>query len=229
MLPGLQRFLAKLTLDAEKKGFRRLLRAYLSLYLPDCPFEISSTNRYTIDTYEAAIISRMPISEGAEIKYLCGMRAILTAEEEVSLDRRGYDFSILETTRNKATSYLFGPASFSNHDCRANSRLTTTGPSGVKIIATRDIHVGEEITVTYAANYFGEDNCECLCKDCEDHYRNGWRSANPTSKPAEMDPDEDAKNRHNLVRSIRFPGDYLTSGCLVKSTARPLLHRQTLQ
>ncbi|KAH8590446.1 hypothetical protein B0O99DRAFT_463754, partial [Bisporella sp. PMI_857] len=116
---------------------------------------------------EAAIISRVPISKGEEIKHLCGIRAILTAEEEASLNRRGYDFSIVETTRNSAISYLFGPASLSNHDCKANSRLTTTGPSGVKVIATRDINVGEEITVTYAANYFGKDNCECLCKDCE--------------------------------------------------------------
>lgn len=23
-------------------------------------------------------------------------------------------------------------------------------------------------------NYFGEDNCECLCKTCEDYCRNGW-------------------------------------------------------
>ncbi|PVH70127.1 hypothetical protein DL98DRAFT_357429, partial [Cadophora sp. DSE1049] len=131
-------------------------------------FEISSTNRYTQNSYEAAITSRIPINKGAEIKYLCGIRVILTVEEETSLDDgRGFDFCIVETTRNKATSNLFGATSLSNHDCKANSRLTTTGPSGMKIIATRDINIGEEITVTYAANYIGKDNCECLCKDCE--------------------------------------------------------------
>ncbi len=141
-----------------------------SICWTDCLFEISSPNRYTKNSYEA------PINKGAEIKYLCGIRVILTVEEETSLDGRGFDFCIVETTRNKATSYLFGPASLSNHDCKANSRLTTTGPSGMKIIATKDINIGEEITVTYAANYIGK---ECLCKDCEDNCRNGWRSAKP--------------------------------------------------
>ena len=177
VLPWLKRFFVKLTSDGERKGFKRLLRQYLSLYLPDCPFKISSTNRYTKNTYEAAIISKLPINKDTEIKYLCGVRAILTEEETTSLASRGFDYSIVETTRNRATSYLFGPASLSNHDCKANSRLTTDGPSRMKIMTTRRIDIGEEITVTYAANYFGEGNCECMCKDCEDHCRNGWISA----------------------------------------------------
>lgn len=176
VLPWLKRFFVTLTSDGERKGFKRLLRQYLCLYLPDCPFKISSTNRYTKNTYEAAIISKLPINKDSEIKYLWGVRAILTEEEMTSLASRGFDYSIVETTRNRATSYLFGPASLSNHDCKANSRLTTDGPSRMKIMTTRDIDIGEEITVTYAPNYFGEGNCECMCKDCEDQCRNGWTS-----------------------------------------------------
>jgi len=114
--------------------------------------------------------------KGEEIKYLCGMRVILKEDEEHDLDRRGQDFSIVETTRNKATSFLFGPVRFANHDCEANARLTTTGSYGMKVIATKDIGIGEEITVKYGENYFGENNCECLCKTCEDYGRGGWRS-----------------------------------------------------
>lgn len=33
-------------------------------------------------------------------------------------------------------------------------------------------------------NYFGEDNCECLCKSCEANYRNGWsKGANSETAP----------------------------------------------
>jgi hypothetical protein len=62
----------------------------------DCLFEISSTNRYTKYSYEAAITSRIPINKGAEIKYLCGIRVIFTVEEETSLDGRGFDFCIVD-------------------------------------------------------------------------------------------------------------------------------------
>lgn len=53
----------------------------------------------------------------------------------------------------------------------------------MEVVATRDIVVGEEITVTYGDDYFGEDNCECLCNSCEVALRNGW--APPTQSPTE--------------------------------------------
>jgi histone-lysine N-methyltransferase SUV420H len=64
---------------------------------------------------------------------------------------------------------------FVNHDCKANARLVTTRSTGIKVVATRDIEIGKEITVTYDDDYFGKDNYECLCKTCEDCCRNGWR------------------------------------------------------
>ncbi|PMD61949.1 SET domain-containing protein, partial [Hyaloscypha bicolor E] len=143
------------------------MRRYLSLYLPDCAFEILGTNRYTITIYEAMVVSRKLIRKGEEIKYLCGIRVILTGEEEDDLKEKGLDFSIIKTTRNNATSLLSGPVRFSNHNCEADARLVTTGSTGMKVVATRDIRIGEEITVTYSGDYFGEENCECLCQTCE--------------------------------------------------------------
>lgn len=100
---------------------------------------------------------------------------VITPEEEADLADRKKDFSIVVSSRNRMTSLFMGPARFANHDCGANAKLVITGQSGIDIVAVRSIDVGEEITVTYGDNYFGEDNCECLCQTCEDNLANGWK------------------------------------------------------
>lgn len=171
---GIRRFVNGLKTDKEKEDFRRHLRRYLQIYLPDCPWEVNTTNRYTIVTHEAAVTARRYIRRNESIKYLSGIQVIITPEEEKEMAVRKKDFSIVVSSRNKCASLFMGPARFANHDCGANAKLVTTSHAGIEIIATRDIEVGEEITVTYGDNYFGEDNCECLCKTCEDMLRNGW-------------------------------------------------------
>ncbi|KAI1144274.1 hypothetical protein F5Y05DRAFT_364181 [Hypoxylon sp. FL0543] len=177
---GLRKFHDALRTPKEKDAFRAHLRRYMHMYLPDCPFEVSSTNRYTIVTHEAAVTARKYIRRGQPIKYLSGIQVLITEKEEKELSKRKKDFSIVVSARNKCASLFMGPARFANHDCGANARLVTTGQAGIEIIAARDIEVGEEITVTYAENYFGVDNCECLCKTCEDNLVNGWAPADGT-------------------------------------------------
>lgn len=173
-LPRMKTFLASLGTAEEEAAFKRHMKRYLEIYLPNCPFELSTTHRYTLTTPEAAIISRQFICKGAEIKYLCGVRAVLTQHEEDELDASHNNFSIVYTTRNQASSLLGGSGRFANNDCNANARLVSFGVSGVQIIAVKDIEIGEEITVWYANGYFGERNCDCLCKSCERGSRNGW-------------------------------------------------------
>ncbi|EPE05891.1 histone-lysine n-methyltransferase set9 [Ophiostoma piceae UAMH 11346] len=177
---GLGKFYRALKTDAEKEDFRRHMRRYMQLYLPDCPIEVAATNRYTIFQEEASICARRFIKSNETIKYLSGIQVVITAEEEAELSERKKDFSIVVSSRKKEINLFMGPARFANHDCSANARLVTTGQAGIEIIATRSIGVGEEITVTYGESYFGEDNCECLCKTCEDNLVNGWKPAEGT-------------------------------------------------
>ncbi|KAI0882045.1 uncharacterized protein GGS22DRAFT_53959 [Annulohypoxylon maeteangense] len=177
---GLRKFYDALKTPKEKDDFRAHLRRYMQIYLPECPYEVSSTNRYTIVTHEAAITARKYIRRGQPIKYLSGIQVLITEKEEKELSKRKKDFSIVVSARNKCASLFMGPARFANHDCGANARLMTTGQAGIEIIAARDIEVGDEITVTYSENYFGVDNCECLCKTCEDNLVNGWEPADGT-------------------------------------------------
>ncbi|KAL2832860.1 alpha/beta-hydrolase [Aspergillus cavernicola] len=173
-LSGMKRYLAKLPNDREKDWFRRHLRKYIQIYLPDCPFEVTTTNRYTITEHEAAICARRFVPQGQEIKYLSGTLVPMTKEEEQDLDLKRKDFSIVMSSRRKTPSFFLGPARFANHDCNANGRLVTRGSEGMQVVATRDIYIGEEITVSYGEDYFGIDNCECLCLSCERAVRNGW-------------------------------------------------------
>lgn len=193
-LPGLRKFMDSLPQGKERDDFRKHMRRYINIYLPDCPFEITSTNRYTVVTHEASVTARRLIKKGETVKYLCGVQVIMTKEEEADINQRRRDFSIVVSSRNKSASLFLGPARFANHDCGANAELMRTGHAGMEIIAVRDIEVGDEITVTYGDNYFGEDNCECLCKTCEDNRENGWEledddgSSTPAAKPSVEEP-----------------------------------------
>lgn len=173
-LAGFKKYFHLLKTEREKEDFRRHMRKYINMWLPDCPFEVSTTNRYTIVTQEASTTARRSIKQGDTIKYLCGNLVAMTPEEETDLDLTRRDFSIVMSSRKKTPSLFLGPARFSNHDCNANARLVTRGSDGMQVYAVRNIRVGEEITVNYGENYFGEGNCECLCGTCEAEGRGGW-------------------------------------------------------
>ena len=177
-LAGFRKYYGLLKTEREREDFRRHLRKYINIWLPDCPFEVSTTNRYTIVTQEASTTARRAIKQGDTIKYLCGNLVAMTPEEEKDLDLTRRDFSIVMSSRKKTPSLFLGPARFSNHDCNANARLVTRGSDGMQVYAVRNIRVGEEITVNYGENYFGEGNCECLCGTCESEGRNGWPGSN---------------------------------------------------
>lgn len=199
---GLRKFLASLKTDKEKDDFRKHLRRYLSIYSPDCAFEVCSTNRYTITTHEACIAARRAIRKDETIKYLTGIQVAITPKEEEEISRRKKDFSIVVSSRSKSTSLFMGPARFANHDCNANAKLKTAGQAGMEVVATRDIAVGEEITVTYGDSYFGEDNCECLCKTCEDLFVNGWAPADGQA-PLALSIERDSTQGYSLRRRRR--------------------------
>lgn len=199
---GLRKFHQGLKTTKEKDDFRQHLRRYMQIYLPDCPFEVSSTNRYTIVTHEARITARKFIKKGQPVKYLSGIQVLISPKEEDALSARKKDFSIVVSSRNKCASLFMGPARFANHDCGANARLMITSHGGIEIIATQNIEMGDEITVTYGESYFGEDNCECLCKTCEDNLVNGW--AQPDGNAAALKKSiESAAGGYSLRRRRR--------------------------
>ena len=183
----------------EKEHFERHLRKYVNMYLPECPFEVCTTNRYTILTHEACVVARRPISPGESIKFLTGIQVEMTEKEEEELSSRT-DFSIVISSRRKRPSLFLGPARFANHDCDSNARLSTSGPHGINIVARKHIQTGDEITVQYGDNYFGEDNCECLCGSCEKAVRNGWDPKGPVLPDSDSDDSSDEEGERKTSR-----------------------------
>ncbi|KAI5306607.1 Histone-lysine N-methyltransferase set9 [Ascosphaera pollenicola] len=208
-LPPLKNFVARLSGVREQDWFHRHLRKYINIYLPDCPFEVTTTNRYTITTSEAAVAARRFIHGGETIKNLTGTLVAMTREEEKLLDMTRRDFSIVMSSRRKMPSIFLGPARFANHDCNANSKLVMRSSETMEVVAVRDIDIDDEITVTYGDNYFGEDNCECLCHTCELELRNGW-----APQQSQNSNDEDQN------------GDEIGADTPFKSTEAPLGKRR---
>jgi histone-lysine N-methyltransferase SUV420H len=214
-ISGLKKYLTNLRSPREKEWFRRHLRKYIQIYLPDCPFEVTTTNRYIITQHEAAICARRFIKKGEEIKYLAGTLVSMTHEEEMDLGLTRKDFSIVMSSRRKTPSFFLGPARFANHDCDANGSLATRGNEGMSVLAMRDIYEGEEITVSYGEDYFGIDNCECLCFTCERAVRNGWPQSDADqnnsheSSPVstEATPVEDSTGSRKRRRSSEVDSD----------------------
>lgn len=163
--------------------------------MPDCPFEVTTTNRYTINEHEASVTARREIKPREEIKYLTGVQVAMTEEQEKVLELARKDFSLVISSRKKTRSLFLGPARFANHDCDANARLSTKGYDGMQIVAVKPIEIGEEITVSYGEDYFGDDNEECLCQSCEDRLVNGWAPY----KAIETDDDDDDKENDDAM------------------------------
>jgi histone-lysine N-methyltransferase SUV420H len=194
-LPGLRKYMKGLRDEKDQDQFKRHLRRYVNIYMPDCPFEVTTTNRYTITDHEASITARRDINPREEIKYLTGVQVAMTEEQEKTLELARKDFSLVISSRKKTRSLFLGPARFANHDCDANARLSTKGYDGMQIVAVKPINEGDEITVSYGDDYFGDNNEECLCHTCEDRQQNGWAPM----KRVEDSDDEDMEEAESPV------------------------------
>lgn len=232
-MKGLKQYLNHLPNDREREWFKRHFRKYIYIYLPDCPFEISTTNRYTIVEQEASVVARRNIKKGEEIKYLCGTLVAMTRQEELDLGFNRKDFSIVMSSRRKNPSLFLGPARFANHDCNANGKLSTRGSDGMQVVAARDIELGEEITVSYGDDYFGVDNCECLCETCERAVRNGWSQpgfvpASPSTTPVRDKISSQSPNPKKFKPDIETKADMSDVTPLSSSANNPSLTTEVI-
>jgi len=143
------------------------------MYHPAAGYEVARTYRYKITgKAEACLIATKHWKEGDQISNCTGVIAELTHNDEEFLKDR--DFSVMFSSRGNCMCLFLGPARFVNHDCRSNCDFVPFGPNGITFKVLRDIAPGEEITTFYGEDYFGDNNCECLCTTCEVGQRGGF-------------------------------------------------------
>ena len=130
--------------------------------------DIVPTNKFgqNFKLTEMAVISRNAFKPKVLITGLRGYTVKI--DERDLLD--DMTFSVFTSTTNcKYSRIMLGPASFVNHDCNPNSRYKAEGEKNLTVIGIEtitSIAPGEEITVLYADNYFGNRNEQCLFSTC---------------------------------------------------------------
>lgn len=158
--------------DLQSQWFSTQLNTYLHIYDPKCPFRIAESAHLSDIDREAAVFANCTFKTGETIQFLSGVCVPLTKKDELQLEKSGKDFSILRSSRSSrspALAMFLGPARFVNHDCNANCEIVWAEESQATIVAIKDIHPNDEITVFYGTDYFGENNQECLCWSCSAH------------------------------------------------------------
>ncbi|ODQ64412.1 hypothetical protein NADFUDRAFT_79930 [Nadsonia fulvescens var. elongata DSM 6958] len=199
-LPPIHNYLRRFPDSLVQLEFQKHVKLYMQMYLPECGFEVNCTDRYMKKSHEieACIVARKRFNENEDIKYLSGNLVKLSEDEEDEIDRLKKVFSIINLHKNKGGTHLMlGPLRFVNHDCNSNARFCIkAGLLGIK--TTRRIEIGEEITATYSIDYFGDENRDCLCSDCEHFGKNGYDPVNiaanevrpmKTKKNIKVDPE----------------------------------------
>lgn len=202
--PKVRRFLTRYSSASRVTEFARHARRYFLMYQQDCGYEIGTTDRYLSRSgkLEACIVTRRMYEKNEEIKFLSGALAQLN-EEEVNLDQN--DFSIINISSRSLPCLMLGPTRFVNHDCNGNAKFFN-GRNGMTLVATRRILVGEEITVSYATNYFGKKNKDCLCATCEKEGRGAFAlQGNELDLNTEQEGSTEEEDSEDIIMIKDYP------------------------
>ena len=115
---------------------------------------------------QLGLFAKKEVKRGNLVEGISGFLSELPDSEHIAGVN---DFSLITRSTNlKATYLMLGPISFINSSCKPNAKYDLSG-SVARCLAVCDINVGDEITVKYDVNFFGNFNEFCLCKHPSKH------------------------------------------------------------
>ena len=153
-----------------KSRTTQLLNLETDAYLQTLDYaDIVPTKRFGENSSftEMAVLSKGNVKSKTILPGLKGFSAKLLDEELLE----DMIFSIYVPTKNyKHNRIMLGRASFINHDCDPNARYIFEGEKSASTVAIqtlKPIRAGEEITVSYGDNCFGENKKKGRCTVCK--------------------------------------------------------------
>ncbi|KAJ8653111.1 hypothetical protein O0I10_011252 [Lichtheimia ornata] len=173
--------------EKEWNNFIQHMKRYLSMYLPNAGYEICDTRRYSSDSVQARIVATKKWVPGDEIRMCTGGIGYLNPEQDVMLRQTERDFSVMWSTRKSSHCLFLGPARFMNHDCNSNTKFMIVNETAITFKVTKVIECGEEITTFYGSQYFGSENCECLCHTCESRQEGAFAEQTSNQSTEDME------------------------------------------
>ena len=158
----------------QRAELERHILPYLDTLSDKAGFRLEREDRYRKENFQGVkVVATRGWKKGEHI--LDGTTCVIGSDQEVEMTRRGVDSScMLRSARTKDTLVLIGPITMTNHSCEANCEFHSFKKK-VVLRATTDIQPGEELTSNYGRDYFGIENKDCQCPDCEKNEKGFYR------------------------------------------------------
>ncbi|GAA97894.1 uncharacterized protein L969DRAFT_96273 [Mixia osmundae IAM 14324] len=155
----------------------------------DAHFSLDNHRHIHPEPLETGVFATQDLAAGTLVFALQGkLSAIKESESNArdgtvdSLPQHVKNFSILFDPKTKKNSLFTGPSRFVNHDCNSNALLCRLPNGVVGYRLRRAVAYGEEITGSYGHEYFGPNNEDCLCQDCEIGEKGAYRKLSAEAK-----------------------------------------------
>ncbi|XP_008207898.1 histone-lysine N-methyltransferase KMT5C-like [Nasonia vitripennis] len=142
--------------------YEEYLRSHMVWYLKVLDssngFLVTKTSQYKGQENQVKIVASKAVSKNTKVDVLYGNYVKISPQEETLLKKLNSDFSIMYSLMYKCSTILLGTIAFINHDCNENSAYYSLKANKVKIITTKNIEIGDEVTVRYSNDFFGPNN-----------------------------------------------------------------------
>ena len=173
------------------------IKRYLALYHRNCLVSVVGTRQYCggsggsggSGSVQAALVANRKLKQGTHLDCITGFMSPLSSHDEHLIlaqhsthpSFNSLASSLIESSRKQCSTLFLGPARLINHDCKPNCEFVPLGQDAIGFKIIRDIHEGEEVTVWYSDEYFGDNNESCLCRTCERMQINGHAPRSTTT------------------------------------------------